>query len=51
MKKKSFTMRMPFELWQHYINKAIIQSKNDKRIVTLSEVIIKTLEKNIKNGK
>ncbi len=46
-KTKSCTIRLPIELQKKFTALAIKQSQKEKRIVTFSEIIIKTLENSI----
>lgn len=41
-------MRMPEKLWQQYTNLAIKQSTKENRLISLSEIIIKSLEQHLK---
>lgn len=46
-KEKAISLRLHIELYEKLVNKAINQSKKDKRIVHISEVIRKILEESI----
>ena len=44
---KSLTVRIPIEIYQKYLDKAIEKSNNCRRIVKVSEVVREALEKYI----
>lgn len=46
IKDKLMAIRLPKETYQKYIEKALKKGQQEKRVVTVSEVIREVLEKN-----
>lgn len=52
-KSKLFTIRIPQNLYEKYVEIALVEGKNQKRVINLTEVIIDALRqyyKIIENG-
>ena len=48
---RSITFRINADLYQKYLNIAILRTVNEKRIVNISEIIREALENNLKDEK
>jgi len=46
MQDKLIALRIPKDLYQHYVEKAIEESNKKNKIITLSKIIREILEKN-----
>ena len=46
-KEKAISLRLSVDLYEKIVNKAIEQSKSEKKMVHISEIIRKTLEDNV----